>query len=319
MTHTPIPITLRVLRAVLSVLAGAAVLAAVSVGHPTPAFAASGVDNAAIANKALAYNGQFGGNACADANKSGYTDAADGQCRTFVNCVIKIATGLNVAYGSEDYQRAFREQGGQPISRTGGMRGDIIQYGNGGHTAIILSNRDNNGTYQVVDSNFNHDGMVRVHDWTMPSSAQIWRMGTVRISLRALAANKWTSAELGYGGADYGMARGRADNIGGWERFSLLGDCSRQCAIRSEGNGKFLSAELGYQAAAYGEVRARADNAQGWEQFRFVGNPYGSFGLLALGNNQYVSVEMGYSGNGANMLRARAGSIGGWEQFRIAE
>jgi hypothetical protein len=292
---------------------------------PSAARAASPVRNSAIADKALQYNGQWGAKASVDAGVSGYTGGAplgngdnmDGECRAFVNAILRMTLGINTAYGTDDYQRAFRENGGQPISRAGGMKGDVVQWGNGSHTAIIVSNIDGNGTYQVVDSNYVAHHVVGVHNWTVPSDAQIWRMGTVHVSIYSRAAGKYVTAELGYGGNDYAMLRARATNPAGWESFSLLGDCSRQCALRSDANGKFVSAELGYQGYAWGEMRARSGASQGWEQLRFVGNCDSSCAILALSNSRYLTTELGYTGAGQNMLRARATSASGWEQYVI--
>jgi len=241
----------------------------------------------------------------------------DGECRAFVNCILRMVTGINVAYGSDDYQRAFREQGGQLISRTGGMRGDVIQVGNGIHTAIILSNLGN-GTYEVVDSNAVAPHRVGKHNYTVPTSnAQLWRMGTVHVSIRSLAANRFVTAELGYGGADYGMLRARATAIASWEMFTLVGDCSRACALRSDANGRFVTAELGYQGYAWGETRARSGVAQAWEQFRFDGNCDTGCAIVSLANGRYLTTELGYTGNGQNMLRARATQALGWGQYVI--
>jgi hypothetical protein len=286
--------------------------------------AASPARNSAIADKAVTYVGRWGGAACVDAGFSGYTGGAplgdsnnmDGECRSFVNCILKMVLGINTAYGLDDYQRAFRENGGEPISLTGGMRGDIIQVGNGEHTAIITKNLGA-GTYEVVDSNFVAPHRVGVHVYTPPSYGQIWRMGTVHIAIRSLAANRYVTSEHGYGGADYAMLRARATSVGSWERFTLVGDCSRACALRSDTNGLFVTAELGYQGYAWGEMRAHSGAAQAWEQWRFVGNCETSCGLLSLANGRFVSTELGFTGAGQNMLRARSTAIGGWEQYQI--
>jgi hypothetical protein len=283
------------------------------------------VTNSAIADKALTYVGRWGGAACVDAGFSGATggvplgdaDNADGECRAFVNCIVKMTTGQNVAFGNDDYQRAFREGGGQPISPEGGMKGDIIQVGNGIHTAIVVANLGAR-TYQVVDANWGAERhKVSVHDYTVPDGGQIWRMGTARIAIRSAANGKYVSTELGYGGNDYGMARARSGGVGGWERFSVLGDCARNCALRSEANGKFLVAELGYQGYAWGEIRARSDQASGWEQFRFSGSCDTGCGIIALASGKYLTTEIGYTGNGYGMLRARGDSPGGWERYTI--
>lgn len=103
----------RLLRLVLvggaSAVAVTFALAVPSASSSRSVFARSvaGYENAAIADKALTYVGQWGGNACSDAKRSGLTgrtstypvapkrDASgkavtdgDGQCRSFVNCIV---------------------------------------------------------------------------------------------------------------------------------------------------------------------------------------------------------------------------------------
>jgi hypothetical protein len=247
-------------------------------------------------------------------------DNDDGECRAFVNAIIRLATGLNVAYGENDYQLAFRQQGGQAISRIGGLRGDVIQVGNGVHTAIITRNLGN-GSYEVVDSNFDpkrNPHRVSIHRWDLPMKAQIWRMAPVRIALRSPVAQRFVSAELAYGGAEYGMLRARATEVHSWERFTLIGDCVQSCWLRSDANGHYVSAELGYTGASEGEARARADAQLSWETFRFVGDLETGFAIQSQANNRYISTELGYSGAFQNMLRARGTATLSWEQFQMS-
>ena len=67
----------------------------------------SSVNNAAIATKALQYVNRWGGAACVDAGTSGYTGGAplgdgnnmDGECRSFVNCILKTSSALTPPTG----------------------------------------------------------------------------------------------------------------------------------------------------------------------------------------------------------------------------
>ncbi len=178
----------RTVRAVATVVLATAALVVPGVAAaPTAAAAPSSVDNATIALKALDYVGRWGGAACVEAGFSGYTGGAplgdsnnmDGECRAFVNCIVRMVTGLNISGGGGDYQLRFRAVGALAVATTAGARGDVIQYGNGGHTAIIVANLGG-GRYHVVDSNYHRDHRVIRHDWTPPSGALIWRLGTTR-------------------------------------------------------------------------------------------------------------------------------------------
>lgn len=137
------------------------------------------------------------------------------------------------------------------------------------------------------------------------------------VTIRSNANGRLVSSELGYGGGEYGMLRARADTALAWERFRLLGDCSRQCAIQSLANGKYVSAELGYDDGANGMLRARADTALAWEQFRLEGNCSTGCAIRSLANGRLVSAELGYGGHWNGQLRARADQALAWEMFRI--
>lgn len=119
--------------------------------------------------------------------------------------------------------------------------------GNGVHASII--NRYlGGGSYEVIDFNYVAHHQVGVHTYTPPSYSQIWRMATVHVSSKSLAANRYVSAELGYTGADYAMLGARSAGVGSWERFTLKGDCSQAWSICSDANGLYLGAELGSRA-----------------------------------------------------------------------
>ncbi len=139
---------------------------------------------------------------------------------------------------------------------------------------------------------------------------------TVTTSIRSAASGQYVSAELGYGGDQYGMLRARAGAIGPWEQFNLCRNSATSTyAIRSAASGQYVSAELGYGGDQYGMLRARAGAIGPWEQFTFepAGNGYA---IRSAASGLYVSAELGYGGDQYGMLRARAGAIGPWEQFQ---
>lgn len=127
-----------------------------------------------VADLALLYDGQWGGEACEGAHlgANGYVDGySGGQCRQFVNCLIYRASWHSYNPTSPNYSFT----GAIQISGSSATRGDLIQVGQGIHTAIILQNLGG-GTYVVVDSNYESDEIVHVHNWTPPSAGvTYWR------------------------------------------------------------------------------------------------------------------------------------------------
>lgn len=126
-----------------------------------------------IADIALTYQGRWGGQACIDAGmgSGGYVGGySGGQCRQFVNCLIWRASGHRYNPTSPDYSFS----GASTVSSASAQRGDIIQRGIGGHTAIILINRGG-GRFQVVDSNYSLNERVQVHEYTLQANSTIWR------------------------------------------------------------------------------------------------------------------------------------------------
>ncbi|MFN8017317.1 MAG: hypothetical protein U0P45_04245 [Acidimicrobiales bacterium] len=126
-----------------------------------------------IADLGLTYVGGSGKQACIDSGQSsngivgGYSG---GQCRQFVNCLLYRASWHRYTGAASDYSFP----GATKVSATTATRGDIIQYGIGGHTAVILRN-DGAGKFLVVDSNYSNNEKVQVHSWTPPTTAKIWR------------------------------------------------------------------------------------------------------------------------------------------------
>lgn len=155
--------------------------AAVFLSGTAPAQASGNYDNASIADKALSYVGQWGGNACKDSQKPG---DSGGQCKAFVNCIVWMASGgtQNVGGG---YFQPFLDNGGIEITDVDELiKGDIVQVGEGVHTFIIVS-RVSGSTFTVVDSNRNYDEMVSSYDRTvtLDSSTRAFRMGSVSSGL----------------------------------------------------------------------------------------------------------------------------------------
>jgi hypothetical protein len=111
------------------------------------------IDNADIAETALKYNGQ-----------------SEGECIDFVRSVLR---ELDIPIGTGSYLSTYRDADAREVSRNEASRGDIIQlckdsdektWHTGMHTAIILS-KNPDGSFYVIDSNSQWDGIVRTHKW----------------------------------------------------------------------------------------------------------------------------------------------------------
>jgi hypothetical protein len=222
----------------------AASAAGVSSRSRVSAHVASFYDNASIATTALKYVGQWGGEACADAKRSGETastsvyptypsgmsaadppapgrtikpaNGGDGQCRSFVNCILWMASGHTqwVGFDPADYFHAFlAPQGGgtagvEITNVSNLIKGDIVQIGNGTHTFIIVKaspaakDTATTKTFDIVDSNNNYDEIVHEHTRTvtLAPTERAFRMGTPRVAGRGTGAP--ASARLYFAQAD---------------------------------------------------------------------------------------------------------------------
>ena len=186
----------------------------------SPVKAVGGYDNAAIADKALTYVGQWGGNACNDAQKQG---DSGGQCRAFVNCIVWMVSGHTQNLGGSDYFQTFLNAGGTQITDiTRLVKGDIVQVGQGTHTFIIVgkvSASGSSGTFGVVDSNHMGDEKVMNYDRTFTldnSTTRAYRMGTVNSSVTAPTASVGSLFVKREGNIIWGKA-GLAD---GWTQLT---------------------------------------------------------------------------------------------------
>ncbi len=107
-----------------------------------------------------------------------YEGTYQGQCWTFMKKVVLEATGASIGF---DYRQGYFDAGAVEVSSSEAQPGDIIQIVddadsspdadyNGLHTAIVLENL-HDGTFTVIDSNSNFDGMVRVRPGYNPAVA----------------------------------------------------------------------------------------------------------------------------------------------------
>ncbi|HEY1449853.1 MAG TPA: hypothetical protein VGF47_02795, partial [Solirubrobacteraceae bacterium] len=115
-----------------------------------------------------------------------------GQCKEAVNVWVGVASNGSQRLGG-DYLQNYRVEGGHEVSREEALEGDIIQlngsngsyYYEGMHTAVVLSHAAGSESFEVVDSNFLWDEIVRRHVWNPYAIASrygltihIWRMGS---------------------------------------------------------------------------------------------------------------------------------------------
>ena len=144
--------------------------------------------NYELADYALTFNKKdhkghnigYGGDACA---KAGLAHMADGECKTFVDCVVYAVSG-KTQRTFPGYHSGFGAHGVE-VARSSTARGDIIQVLPGAgplqHTAII-NQVYNDGSFEVIDSNWGRNGIVQVHKWKPASDARFWRMGQVGLN-----------------------------------------------------------------------------------------------------------------------------------------
>lgn len=140
--------------------------------------------NSDVADIALRYVGRWGGNACADSRKPG---DYGGQCRSFVNCVVWMASGGTQNLGGRDYFKPFLRAGGQPVTSLDQLqKGDIVQEGQGSHTFIIVAHVSG-ATFTVVDSNQRWNERVSTYDRevSLSSYRRAFRMGMTQAAVAA--------------------------------------------------------------------------------------------------------------------------------------
>lgn len=147
-----------------------------AVTYTTPVGATAEYSNASVADTALKYVGRWGGQACIDSHKPG---DYGGQCRSFVNCIVWMASAGTQNLGGRDYFQPFIKAGGKEINTIGELqRGDIVQEGQGSHTYIIAKRLDGNN-FTVVDSNKRWNERVSTYDREVKLSynKRAFRMG----------------------------------------------------------------------------------------------------------------------------------------------
>ncbi len=144
--------------------------------------------------------GSFDNALIADVAEGYANGSTGGQCKEFVNNVVHSASGSTISLGG--YQSGFNAYGDE-VSAANATRGDIIQITPEGstdatvesmynqnipsmrlHTAIIRASRNADGTFNVIDSNWDSNEKVERHvfnPYTYASGAiiKIWRLGTV--------------------------------------------------------------------------------------------------------------------------------------------
>ena len=145
--------------------------------------------NAELADHALTFVGQHASKAC-----RGVPTIANGECKTFVNCIVYAVSG-RTQRTYPGYHEGFRNAGGVSVNRSDTVRGDIIQVGNSDlerplHTAIVL-HRNGDGSFRVVDSNSH--GRIIEGVWVGDG---IVRERKTTIRLQMLASGAWAKRSV---------------------------------------------------------------------------------------------------------------------------
>lgn len=159
------------------------------ISKPAPALAVANFDQGKAVDLALTYVGGYGGKACQDANAVAFP-YDPGECKEFVRCIMKMASGDQVQLGGGYYSDYAKY--GVAVSPAEATKGDVIQlndpaspdgYKDGMHTALIVAPLGNN-TFDVVDSNYVAKYTAGRHNWNPFDTANakglvvnIWRLG----------------------------------------------------------------------------------------------------------------------------------------------
>jgi hypothetical protein len=120
-----------------------------------------------------------------------------GVCKSWVESVFNAVAedaGASLRLGS-GYYGCYQDAGGSQVQLAEAVRGDVVQvyessepetYHWGMHVAIVVDNLGG-GVLNVIDANWNVDGLVLRHQWNVPAhlseheglEVAVWRLGTV--------------------------------------------------------------------------------------------------------------------------------------------
>ncbi|MDT0610315.1 trypsin-like serine protease [Streptomyces lancefieldiae] len=195
----------------------------------------------------------------------------------------------------------------------GDAGGPTVRPGAVGDELVAVSSRSWRGGCFGSEETRRGAVQTRLDDITGWVGAQV-----ARWSLKAQANDKYVSAELNQTGAQEGRLRARADEVGGWEQFTLhTRDGGTTVALRSAANNSFVTTELNQTGAHEGMLRARSETVNGWESYTLVPQGDRKYALRSTANGKYVVTEATYTGDDAGLLRARSDSVAGWERFTL--
>src|SRR6266568_2836114 len=167
-------------------------------------------DNAAIAQKALSYNGQNWGE-------------PNGECRAFVAIVVSQVSGgkQDVRSGNGGYFQAFLNAGGERVTDENSLvEGDVVQrYPDRLHTWIVVKHISGDN-FDVVDSNENSNDTVSEHryNFALNDSVRAYRMGTVEGGISASGAfgGAPNSMDLFYNDGNNRLVNKFWNSVNGW-------------------------------------------------------------------------------------------------------
>jgi hypothetical protein len=140
------------------------------------------------------------------------------------------------------------------------------------------------------------------------------RVGALRlrtgssIALLSHANGNYVTAVLGQANTPL---RARADQVLGWEKYTIVDAGGGWVALRSNANGLYVSADLNAQGAL---ESGWATTIRDWEKFQFVPADNGWYGILAHANGLYASADLDQPE--APVQAGWATKIQLWEEFQ---
>jgi hypothetical protein len=294
--------------------------------------------NARIAEVARADNGQQ--------RPTGWNQP--GECIKWVQSWVSEAGG-NLPGGTGPIAM-FQNAGAVEIALDAAQPGDIFQRSKGNtwdgtpHTGVIGSTMASDGTFEIIEGNYDFKGTVRVTRFRPTNKPEhelhVWRLGQLgpsaptgnydgasvpsngRVHVAGWAfdtddTNAALSMHL-YLGGQAGAAGTMGHNLG-------VANARRDDVHRVYGTGSNHGFSFTIDTPMRGnqpaclyaiDVRGGGNRFLGCKAVNLDG-PTRTVSMRAVENNRYVSSELEYGSVEKGMLRARATQVGSWETFQI--
>lgn len=137
---------------------------------------------------------------------------------------------------------------------------------------------------------------------------------TTDCAIQSVSNGAFVSVEMNFGGDRAGVLRARAGQPRGWESFTIIGDCSTGCWIKSNANGKWLFPDWGSRV-----LRASLGQQSGNSLFRTRGDCTSFEGctIRPFVPGLYLAADLNGVGNDYGVIRSADWWLPTAQRFRI--